>query len=354
MSAARADGQIRPARPTMKDVAALARVAVKTVSRVMNGDPSVAPDLAARVRDAAAKLGYRPNLTASSLRRGDRRTATIGLLLEDVANPFSAGLLRAVEDEARQRRVQLLIGSLDEDPERERELAITLIDRGVDGLMIVPAGHDHSYLVPERRLGICVVFIDREPRFLEADAVVSSNRMGAITAVDHLRSSGHRRIAHLGDSLAIATAAQRFEGYEYALERAGLARDPRIIRHDLRSAEAAMRATMDMIGLPDPPTALFTSQNLITIGAVKALRQAGVHDCIALVGFDDFALADVLVPGITVITQDVAQLGRLAAQLLFARLDGDDSVPRTHIVPTGLVVRGSGEIRPAASMAASG
>jgi LacI family transcriptional regulator len=354
MSAARAGGQIRPARPTMKDVAALAGVAIKTVSRVMNGDPTVAPDLAARVREAARKLGYRPNLTASSLRRGDRRTATIGLLLEDVANPFSAGLLRAVEDEARQRRVQLLIGSLDDDPERERELAITLIDRGVDGLVIVPAARDQSYLVAERRLGIRVVFLDREPRFLEADAVVSSNRLGAIAAVDHLCSFGHRRIAYLGDSLAIATAAQRFEGYQYALERAGLEGDPRIISHGLRSTEAATQATIDLIGLPDPPTALFAAQNLITIGAVKALRQAGAQDCIALVGFDDFVLADVLVPGITVITQDVARLGRLAAQLLFARLEGDDSPPRTHIVPTSLVVRGSGEIRPTASIAASG
>jgi LacI family transcriptional regulator len=183
---------------------------------------------------------------------------------------------------------------------------------------------------------------------------VSDNRLGAITVVDHLRSFGHRRIAYLGDSLAIATAAQRFEGYQHALERAGLEDDPRIIRHGLRSTEAATQATIDLIGLPDPPTALFAAQNLITIGTVKALRQAGVQDRIALVGFDDFVLADVLVPGITVITQDVARLGRLAAQLLFARLDGDDSPPRTHIVPASLVVRGSGEIRPVARIAASG
>ena len=139
------------------------------------------PRAAARVRGAAGKLGYRPNLTASSLRRGDRRTATIGLLLEDVANPFSAALLRAVEDQARDRGVQILIGSLDEDPDRERELAISLIDRGVDGLVIVPAAPDQSYLVAERELGIGIVFLDREPRFLQADAVVSGNRGGAVS-----------------------------------------------------------------------------------------------------------------------------------------------------------------------------
>jgi LacI family transcriptional regulator len=354
MSAARAGGPSRPARPTMKDVAALAGVAIKTVSRVMNGDQTVTPDLAARIRDAADKLGYRPNLTASSLRRGDRRTATIGLLLEDVSNPFSAALLRAVEDAARQRRVQILIGSLDEDPAKEREMAITLIDRGVDGLVIVPAAADQSYLLAERKLGIRVVFLDREPRFLDADAVVSGNRAGAAAAVNHLCSFGHRRIAFLGDSTAIATAVQRFDGYQHALEKAGLRPDPLIVRHSLRTIDAATAAATELIRIPRPPTAVFASQNLVTIGAVKALRQAGLQTEIALVGFDDFVLADVLVPGITVITQDTAQLGRLAAQLLFARLDGDDSPPRTHVVPTGMIMRGSGEIRPPAStMAAS-
>lgn len=342
-----ADQRGRLARPTMKDVAALAGVAIKTVSRVMNGEPTVAPDIAARVHDAAAKLGFRPNLTASSLRRGDRRTATIGLLLEDVANPFSAALLRAVENQARQRGVQILIGSLDEDADRERELAISLIDRGVDGLVIVPAARDQSYLLAELRLGTCVVFLDREPRLLEADAVVSGNQAGASAAIEHLRSGGHERIAYLGDRLSIDTAAQRFAGYRQVLERAGLPVEESVIRHDLRTSEAAMRAAAEIIALPDPPTALFTSQNLVTIGAVKALRQAGLQHTMALVGFDDFPFADVLDPGVTVVIQDTARLGLLATQLLFARLDGDQAPPRTHVIDTSIIMRGSGEIAPA-------
>src|SRR5579859_1730983 len=344
----------RSARPTMKDVAALAGVAIKTVSRVMNGEPTVAPELAARVHNAADKLGYRPNLTASSLRRGDRRTATIGMLVDDVANPFSAALLRAVEDEARQRRVQILIASLDQDPERERELAITLIDRGADGLVIVPAAADQSYLIAERNRGTCVVFLDREPRLLIADAVVSSNRSGAAAAVEHLLSAGHRRIAYLGDSMAIATAAQRHEGYQQALERARLEADPQIVRSELRTVEAATQAAASLLGQPQPPTAVFASQNLVTIGAIKALRQAGMQDTIALVGFDDFPLADTLTPGVTVIRQDVQRLGMLATQLLFSRLDGDASPARTHVVETTMVVRGSGEIRPSSVLASAG
>lgn len=346
MSSDGTDGHSRQSRPTMRDVAALAQVAIKTVSRVMNGEPSVAPHLAARVHEAAAKLGYRPNLTASSLRRGDRRTATIGLLLEDVANPFSAGVLRAVEDEARERGVQILIGSLDEDPRRERELAISLIDRGVDGLIIVPAAHDQSYLIAERKLGIRFVFVDRQPRLLDADAVVSDNKDGAIQAIGHLAAAGHRRIAYLGDSPEIMTAAQRFDGYQIAVERAGIAYREEIVRQGLRTIDAAIAATTDILSQPDPPTAIFASQNLVTIGVVKALRRLGSQRTIALVGFDDFPLADVIEPGVSVISQDVAALARLAAQLLFARLDGDDSPAKVHVVATELIARGSGEIGP--------
>lgn len=330
----------------MKDVAALAGVATKTVSRVLNGESNVAPDLAARVHEAARKLSYRTNLAASSLRRGDKRTATIGLLLENVSNPFSAALLRAVEDQARERGVQILIGSLDEDPDRERELAITLIDRRVDGLVMVPAAADQSYLLAERKLGMSIVFLDRAPGFLAADAVVSDNRGGAMAAVDHLCSFGHQRIGYLGDNPAIVTAAERFDGYQLALQRAGLRLDPLIVRHNLRTVDAAAQAAAEILSLPDPPTALFTSQNLITIGTVKALRHQHRQDAVALVGFDDFLLADILVPGVTVITQDTSRLGRLATQLLFARLDGDDSPPRTHVIPIDMIVRGSGEIKP--------
>lgn len=336
------------ARPTMRDVAALAGVAIKTVSRVMNGEPSVAPELAARVRNAADLLGYRPNLTASSLRRRDRRTATIGLLLEDVSNPFSAALLRSIEDEARKRGVELLIGSLDEDSDRERELAQTLVDRQVDGLIMVPASRDQSYLFSERRRGLSIVFLDRVPRLFDADAVVSDNRGGAETAVQHLLAFGHRRIGYLGDRLGIHTGAERFRGYELALERAGVVLDQSIIRSGLRTADAAASETRRLMAQADAPTALFASQNLVTIGVVQALHQLGLQHSVALVGFDDFPLADCLEPGVTVIAQDAAGLGRLAAQRLFARLDGDQSQPGTVTLPIQMIERGSGEIRPAA------
>lgn len=331
-------------RPTMRDVAALAGVATKTVSRVVNGVSTVDPAIAARVREAAGKLGYRPNLTASNLRRSDRRTATIGMLVEDAANPYSATLMRTVEDAARARGVLVLIGSLDEDPARERELADALVDRRVDGLVIVPSGHDHSYLIRERNAGTSVVFVDREPRQFDADTVVSDNRKGAITAIQHLLAAGHRRIAYLGDRLSISTAAQRFDGYRHALELAHLAVDEEMVRHGASTEAAAIEATTRLLALPDPPTALFTSQNLVTIGASRALRRLGLQDSVAMVGFDDFPLADMLRPGVSVIAQDIETLGRLAAETLFRRLDGDQTQTRTYTVPTRLIARGSGEI----------
>lgn len=330
-------------RPTMRDVAALAGVGIKTVSRVVNDVPTVAPELVERVRTAAGKLGYRPNLTAASLRRSGGRTNTIGLLLEDVSNPFSAAVHRAVEDYARERNVLVLAGSLDEDPQRERELARTLIDRRVDGLIIMPAGRDHRYIVAEQAAGTAFVFIDREPSPLLADAVVSDNRGGARAAVSHLLRTGCRSVAYFGDDLEIATAKQRFCGFQDALAAAGVDRDDAIVRHGLRTVEQARHAALAALGAHNPE-AVFTSQNLVTIGVVEALHARGLQHRVPLVGFDDLPLADLLKPGITVMAQDPAALGRLAAARLFDRINGDRAPAVVHTVPTRLVVRGSGEL----------
>jgi LacI family transcriptional regulator len=334
-------------RATMRDVAALAGVSLKTVSRVVNGTTTVDEALAARVRRAAAQLNYRHNMTASNLRRGDRRSFMIGLMLEDVSNPYSSVIYRAVEDVARERGVGVLAGSLDEDPVRERELAATLVGRRVDGLIMVPAGRDHSYLRDEQEIGTAVVFVDRPPALLPADAVLADNARGAMTAVRHLVTHGHRRIAFLGDLATIATAQERHAGYLDALREAGLPADPAIVRRDLRTAEAARDAATELLTGPEPPTALFSSQNLVTLGAVRALRACGAQHRTAMVGFDDLLLADLLDPPVTVVAQDVQAIGTLAAQILFRRIDGDTSPPRAHVIPTRLIPRGSGEIPPA-------
>jgi LacI family transcriptional regulator len=306
----------------------------------------VAPATAQRVRQAAEELSFQLNFGARSLRRSDGRTATIGLILENVENPYSSAIHRAVENVARVRGVSVLAGSLDEDPGRERELVTAFTSRRVDGLIMMPTGGDHSYLLAERRAGTSMVFVDRLPRVIEADVVVTDNQVGADTGVQHLISQGHRRIGFLGDLLQIQTAQQRYAGYLDAMR----AVDLRIVRsdtvHDATSASLAEAAVTALMRRSDPPTALFTAQNFVTYGALRALRQLGLHQDVALVGFDDFYLADVLDPPVTVVAQDPAAIGRRAAERLFGRFDGDTSPFTTEVVPSRLVVRGSGEIPP--------
>jgi LacI family transcriptional regulator len=330
----------------MRDVAALAGVSIKTVSRVVNAEGGVKPGLAAKVMAAVDRLDYRHNLTASSLRRADGKSATIGVVLEDVANPFSSALHRAIVDVALGRGVLVLAGSSDEDELRERELVSAFANRRVDGLIIVPASHDHSYLLNERRAGTAIVFADRPPYFFDADTVLTDNAAGVRRAIRHLLAYGHQRIGYLGDLQTISTAAARHAGYVEELAAQGIPLDERLVRLDLRGIEGAESAITEMFASAQPPTAVFTAQNLITIGAYRALRRLGLQHKVALVGFDDIMLSDLLDPGLTVIAQDPSAIGRTAAELLFRRLDGDRSPSARHVIPTMLITRGSGEIRP--------
>jgi len=330
----------------MHDVAALAGVGLKTVSRVVNAEPGVSPALEAKVRRAIEQLNYRRDANASMLRRLGGKTQTIGLVLEDVANPFSSALHRAIEDSARARNVLVFAGSCEEDAGRERELIGSFRERRVDGIIVVPASPDHTYLYAERRAGTALVFADRPARHLDADSVASDNLRGSVEAVEHLIAHGHRRIGFLGDLLSIWTAAERLRGYTQALERAGILPGSELIRTDLRDSEVAARAVDELLALPDPPTAFLTSQNLLTIGGIRALRSAGLERRIALIGFDDVALGDIVEPAISVVAQDPQAMGRAAAELLFRRMDGDTSPSEHLVVPVRLLARGSGEIKP--------
>ena len=318
-------------RPTMNDVARIAGVSLKTVSRVVNGETSVAPDLAARVQAAVVALDYRPHLGASMLRRNDRRTRTIGVLLEDVADPFSAAVLRAIADRAHADDVHVLTGNLDRDPRRERELATAFAERQTDGLIITPTATDQGYLGAFG--GMPIVFVDRAAAGIAGDTVTATNMAGAAGAVRHLITYGHRRIAYLGDH------PDRYAGYLSAL---GGRPGPALF--DLPDPAAAELATIALLRGPDPPTAIFAGRNLITVGAVRALHRLGRHHSVALVGFDDFPLADLLEPAVTVVAQDPARIGRTAADTLFERIDGREGPVREIRIATTLIPRGSGEL----------
>jgi LacI family transcriptional regulator len=334
-------GQRKVRRATMNDVARLAGVSIKTVSRVVNDEPGVHPSTAERVLAAIDQLGFRRNLSARNLRRGSS-TGTIGLVLEDVGNPFYSGVTRAVEEIARLRGRQVISGSSDEDPGRERELALEFCSRRVDGLLIVPAGLQHSYLVPEMRAGTPVVFLDRPAGDVVADTVLVDNIGGTVEAVTHLAAHGHRRIAFLGDAPDIFTANERLRGYREGCVRAGIGYHEELVAMGPHDESSVLTTLQRLQTMREPATAIVAGNNRITVYILRAL--AGVAERPALVGFDDFELADLLSPPVTVIAHDASALGKAATDLLFARLDGDNSPPRRVVLPVRLVPRGSGEV----------
>ncbi len=338
-----------PARATLRDVAARAGVGIKTVSRVVNRESGVSAAMAVRVEAAVKELGYRPHAGASALRRADGRSSVIGVVVDDVANPFSGAVLRAVEEVARNRGTVVLAGSADEDGDREREVAEAFTDRRVDGLIVAPSGKATDHLEHELHRGLPLVVVDRDVSGVEVDQVVSTNELGAGAGVAHLAAHGHRRIAYLGDLASISTARRRLAGYRRCVAELGLDAEERLVVADLHGEASAEGATIDLLGPSaphEPPTALFCAQNRVTIGAVRALRSLGLEHRVALVGFDDFPLADLLSPGVTVVAQDPRQIGTAAAQRLFSRLEGLDEPARTIWIPTTFVRRGSGEVRP--------
>jgi LacI family transcriptional regulator len=345
-------------RPTMKDVAAHAGVALKTVSRVVNNEPGVADEMANRVRSSIAELGFRRNDSARLLRTG--QASTIGLIMEDIGDPFYSALSRAAEDVAHRHGALLLIGSSDEEPARERQMTLSFCARRVDGLIIVPAGTDHRYLLPEIEAGIAAVFLDRPAGLIDADVVLSDNEGGAYTGVSHLIRHGHRAIGFIGDSADIYTAGLRYRGYLEAMRSAGLRVDESWVVLAPPEASGIARALARMITGPTPVTALFCGNNRSTVLVLRELarmgRRPGVHGregagaagTLALAGFDDFELADMIAPPVTVIAQDPGEMGRVAAELLFRRLAGERGPAQRVMLSTHLIVRGSGEVPPSA------
>ncbi len=332
-------------RPTMRDVADLAGVSFKTVSRVVNDEAGVSSELIARVEGAISELGYRPDDGARRLRQGGS-SRVIGFALVDVANPFFSSILRGIEEVARRQGFLVLSGSTDGDVDREHELLETFIDRRVDGLIVVPSDPAGGPLFAEIARGTPVVFLDLEPDLASFDLIRTDHEGGAAIATKHLIRHGHTDIAFLGDDPSIFSAGLRLRGFQQAMAEAGLAVADHNVMCGHHSPERWYELALQILRRPIPPTALFTAQNFVTIGAVRAMHHLGLHRKVAMVGFDEVDLATVVEPGITVVPQHPLDLGRRAAELLFARLAGLTSPAQREVTVNSLIPRGSGEIRP--------
>ncbi len=324
-------------RPTIRDVAELAGVSAKTVSRVLNGEPCVLPETERRVVEVVTQLRFRRNEAAASIRRRGQTSNVVGLVIEDLGNPFYSVVARAIEDAARANGALLIVASSDEDPEREIELLGAFLARRVRGLIIVPTAAPHAELAAEIQAGTPVVFVDRPATVEGADSVVVGNVDGAKSGVAHLIRQGHRRIGMLADGRATFTGPQRLDGYRQALRAAGIRYDDSLVKTSAHDTPGALRMTTELLTLPDPPTAVFASNNRLTFGALQAIAQQ--DRSVSVVGFDDFELAGVLQPPVAVVAQDVVALGRTAAQLLFERLDGYAGPDRHITLDTELVVQ---------------
>lgn len=329
-------------RPTMRQIADQVGISVKSVSRVLNGESGVSSANAERILETAEELGFRRNDLARNLRRGDR-TETVGLVLKHSSTRFYDDLIRGVEEVA-DAHGALVITASSRSPERERLTLLALSSRRVDGLLIVPTGEDQSFLRLEQSVGLPLVFVDRPPTGIVTDTVLADDAGGGQAATEHLLRGGHRRIGVIGASPRLHTVAERLGGYRRVLKRHGIELDPSLLELDQDGIPAARAAAARLLALPEPPTALFTLNNLCTVGAARGLRDVQVQHSVALVGFDDFELADLLDPPVTVVEHDVFGLGQIAAQRLFARIDGHQGPAEAVVLATALVPRGSGEI----------
>ena len=323
----------------MVDVAADAGVSLKTVSRVINAEPNVDAEMAARVRAAIERLGYHRNALAASLRSGTNDS--IAFIAADLSNAFYLAVAAALSSVAIRRDMHVVMASSEEDAATERRLALDLCQRRVGGLILVPAAADHSYLTTEVAHGTPVVFLDRPGTGIPADAVLIDNRGGARAAVSELIGAGHSRIAVLLDAIGIHTMSERLEGAREAFAAAARPLDPALVVTDLHTPRDAREAMARLLDSSDPPTAVFCGNNRATVGALEEIIARDV--AVAVSGFDDFELSRLLPRRIRIVSYDVGELGTLAATTLLDRISsGTATAPTTQFVPTTLVDRGGG------------
>jgi LacI family transcriptional regulator len=332
-----------PNNTTIRDVARLAGVSPMTVSRVINDSERVSPETRRRVEQAIAELGYVPSRLARGLSR--QRTGTLAVIVPDVANPFFTAIVRAAEEVARRADYQVILCDTRSDLSVERDVIEELISHRVEGMVIAPVS-DRS-ATPLMRLaefGVPFVLIDRTVPGVDCDVVLGDSSGGARQLVEHLISLGHRRIGFIVESDDVSTARDRRRGYEAALGAAGIALDPALVVNASADPSGGLAGMTRLLELQEQPTAVFTVNNLAAVGAIEAVRAAGleVPDDVALVCFDDIEYASRLYPFLTAMEQPAQTFGTLGAQLLLERIEGRGPKRRHEVVlPGEFIIRKS-------------
>jgi LacI family transcriptional regulator len=317
---------------TIRDVAKKAGVSVATVSHVINGTRKVAPETEARVRRAMEELGYQPNAIAQSLRK--RTTYAIGILVSDITNPFFATLVRGAEDAALEAGYSVIVCNSDEDPQKEDMYIRALWRRRIDGMLIAPTRDGTSSALQELvRRKLPFVFVDRKAKGIEADAVLSDNIGGAYLATKHLIERGHKRIGIVLGIPGATTTEERLLGYRQALEEAGIPFSEDLVVWGGYRMEGGRKACAKLLSLSDPPTAIFSTNNLMTVGVLQELsyRRIKIPEEVAVVGFDDLEWAEIVYPPLTVVVQRPYEIGYQAFKILLRRLNRSEGMQEVRV-----------------------
>ena len=327
---------------TLNDVARLAGVSSMTVSRVINNSGHIGPETRAKVNQAIVELGYMPNVLARQLR--SKRTKTIALVLTDITNPFFTTIARGVEDTARAQGYAVMFCNTDESEAEEIEYVRMLIQRRVDGVLLVPATDSSGSLQLLHKHGLPVVVLDRHVRSGQVDEVRTDSEAGAYLAIRHMIDLGHRRIAVLTGPADVSTSMDRVAGYRRALAEESLEPDSRYILFGEYNDASGFEMTRRILAARPRPTALFAANNFIAFGAIQALREAGlsIPEEMSIAVFDDLPQGWVFDPFLTVVSQPSYEIGRQATELMLERLTGEaPAEPRTVVLPSELIARRS-------------
>ena len=326
---------------TIREVAESAGVSYATVSHVINNTRVVSEETRERVLAAMTELNYRPNALARSLRQG--KTNTIGLVLPDSANPFFAEISRSIEDEAFRKGYSVFLCNTELDTQRELFYVDVLSKKQVDGIIFVAAGDQADSLDFLLRQGMSVVMIDRDLPQVEVDAVLTDHQLGGLLATRHLIELGHKRIACIAGPSSITPSAERITGYRRALEEANLPCDETLILRGDYHAQSGMEITHSILKMDPRPTAIFTLNDLMALGALRAAAEAGcsIPKDLAVVGYDDLELARFTNPPLTTIAQPKKEIGTQAVSLLVDRLSQKSRPPRRLVLPPVLIIRRS-------------
>lgn len=328
---------------SLSDVAKKAGVSIATVSRVINNGSNVNEATRARVLKAIKDLRYQPSRVAKRLRSKSASSNLIGVLIPDIQNPFYVDVFRGIEDVAYANNYAIIMCNFAQDERKEKMYLDILQSESIDGLIAAPAHEKDNKVIKLVKDGLPIVCFDRDLIGVDVDVVLVNNRDGAFHAVDHLVKSGYKRIAHISGLAQIPSSQLREQGYRDALEANGLPYDPQLVKYGDSKHKSGVQLCDELLSLPNPPDAIFTGNNLITLGALETIhkRKLKVPEEIAIIGFDDMYWSISLNPPLTAVYQPAYEIGRRAGELMIQRIKDPKRPTIQMMLNAQLMIRSS-------------